>query len=218
MNTQNLRMILLALLAFGAAGAQAYTAPSEDRLDQVLANPNLIRIVLDDAKGQEACELLQRILAKVDAAPIPAIQKEYLAAYYSARITFLLADESIPFARCLLPTLPASLRTAVVSGIAVGGQGSAALLSFLRSQLGNDPILLQAINSPQAALGDTVFNQLIDSLRGVQSLPPILTDSLAPPGDGTSPRGPGVPPPPAPRRGGGPPPPVPQPYAGQQNP
>lgn len=212
----NLRILfpsLILVVTLFVPTLHAYEPPSERQLSQVLANPNMIRAVLGDANGEQAADLLVRILTRINDSNMNQSQKNYMASYYVARVTFLLGREANVMASRLLPLVPRELVPAVVAGLSVGGRGSA----DFRELLGEDAGLLQAANAPYVLLSEPVYEQLLVSLGAAQSLPPVVTDSLPP----TVPVG--IPPPtteepaatPTRRATRRPPPPIPSPYAGQ---
>ena len=199
--------VLSATLA--APMARAYTPPSDRQISQMLANPGMIRAVLGDANGEQAADLMVRVLQKIAANDMTQAQKNYLASFYSARMTFLLGNQATAFAESLIPRVPESLLNAVLAGLSVGGRGSAVFMATLRELVEGDAAL-QAINAPHIALSEPVHHLLLESLGQSQSLPPVVTDSLPPPipvgvtQDDPSPT-------PTPRSQ----PPIPEPYAGQ---
>ncbi|MCC5849795.1 MAG: hypothetical protein JJU29_17050 [Verrucomicrobia bacterium] len=207
-----LQVFLLA--AFMAAPiARAYSPPSDRQISQMLANPGMIRAILGDANGAQAADLMVRVLEKIAANDMTQAQKNYLASFYSARVTFLLGNQATAFAESLIPRVPESLLNAVLAGMSVGGRGSAVFMANLRELVEGDAAL-QAINSPHIALSEPVHHLLLESLGQSQSLPPVVTDSLPPPipvGVADPTPGPAPTPTPTPR----PQPPIPEPYAGQ---
>ena len=170
--------VLLATLA--APMARAYTPPSDRQISQMLANPGMIRAVLGDANGEQAADLMVRVLQKIAANDMTQAQKNYLASFYSARMTFLLGNQATAFAESLIPRVPESLLNAVLAGLSVGGRGSAVFMANLRELVEGDAAL-QAINAPHIALSEPVHHLLLESLGQSQSLPPVVTDSLPPP-------------------------------------
>lgn len=205
-------LLTLTVTSLGFLSAQAYTPPTDGQIGQALANPGMLATLLDDANGEQAADLLVRILARIDSkSDMAQSQKNYLASFYTARTTFLMGGQAQAMAQRLIPRVPENLLPAVVAGLSVGGRGSATFMAALREMVSGDA-LLQAINNPEIPLTDPIYTLLLQSLGAAQSLPPIVSDSLPPPVVDAPP-----PPstPPATRRRPPPAPPVAQPYAGQ---
>lgn len=183
---------------FTATTLRAHTPPTDRQISQALANPELVNSLVQGASPQEAGQVLLRLLQRIAATDVAASQKNFLAAYYSARIAFLLGEDAAAMAESIFPNIPEELVPAVISGLSIGGRGSAVVMAALRELAGENAALLQAIDAPNIPLSDPVYNQLLVSLGAAQSLPPVVTDSLPPPipvGDA-----PADPPPPVPRR------------------
>lgn len=204
---------LLTAAIFGVLAAsplRAHTPPTDGQIGQALANPGMVNSLVVDANPEESAAVLIRLLQRIHSSDIAQSQKNFLASYYTARITFLLGNDAAAMAEVLLPDVPAELLPAVWSGLSVGGRGSASVMAALRDLAGDDAASLQAIDAPNLPLSDPIYNQLLTSLGASQSLPPVVTDSLPPPvpvGTGRE-QGSATPTP-------SPPPPVPEPYAGQ---
>lgn len=209
--------LLLTLLGFFliAPLAGAYEAPSDATLDKVLANPKLLTTVLDDATGKEAAELLNRLIGRIQAASsIGKGQKDYLIAFFTARVTFLLNQtEAIAFANEIATLVPAEGLAVVFSGMRIGGGGSSDFMTNLRTLAGENADLRTAIDTPTITLTDPVYKQLLVALGSVQTLPPTATDSVPPAGD--DPQGGGGDQGGGGTGGGTPPPTIPPGYAGQ---
>ncbi|MCC5843115.1 MAG: hypothetical protein JJU05_02560 [Verrucomicrobia bacterium] len=201
---------LLGMLAAPLLGA--YTPPTDRQLSQALANPGMVRSLIQDANPEEAGQVLVRLLRRIQASDVVPSQKNFLAAYYSARFAFLLGNDADDMAAVVLGNAPAELLPAVWAGFSVGGQGSSSFMAALRELAGENEEFLQAVDAPNIPLGESVYNQLIVSLGSSQTLPPVAPGAVAP-APSVSPIQPaaGTAPAPAPA----PPPPIPEPYAGQ---
>ena len=192
-----------------------YKVPSEGRIDQMMANPNLVAATLKGADATQAATLLKRMIDRLMGADLNDSQRSFLIAYFTARFTFLLpASELNAFANALIPLIPPQFVTSVLAGFSLGGRGSAGfILHVLELVQENDPYV-QALLTPRSALANPIYDQLVISLAASQSLPPSVTDSLPPPipvGTGTDAgsEGPGA------LNGPQAPPPIPEPYEGQ---
>jgi hypothetical protein len=173
---------LLIALSLAGVGRAAYTPPTEGELDQLLANPKLINLTIKDANGEEAAEVMLRIIERLDNAGLSDVQVNYLVAFYTARISFLLpATESKVFATTLANSAAAPLVPTILAGLSIGAGGIQGFDSFLQDLAGEDPIRLQAIQNPRIPLTTPVYNLLVSALSGSQTLPPTVTDSLPPP-------------------------------------
>jgi hypothetical protein len=191
----------------------AYEPPSDDDLAQMLANPSLIKTVLADADGEQAAVLMLRVIESLEAADLGPKQIEYLIAYYTARIAFMLpATEATEFATSLINRAPAAYVPTIFAGLSIGSAGNTELTAQLKELAGEDPTFLRAINTPNIQLTDPVFTVLVSALGAAQTLPPAPTDSLPPPPgiEGGQSGGGETPPPVVP-----PVPPVPPTYDGQ---
>lgn len=189
--------------------AYSYEPPSENKLSQLLANPKLIKEMLGDADGAEAATLMLRIISRLEGTDLGPKQVEYLIAYYTARISYLLPPSELStFATSLLAGAPAGFLPTIYSGLSIGGAGNAAFMTELREMAGDDAVLQTAISTPNVQLTDPVYRILTAALGTYQTLPPAPTDSLPPPPpEDAGPDQPRTPPPPAP--------PVPPTYDGQ---
>ncbi len=209
MKIRTFLQVFVLSVTLAAPMARAYTPPSDRQISQMLANPGMIRAVLGDANGEQAADLMVRVLQKIAANDMTQAQKNYLASFYSARVTFLLGNQATAFAESLIPRVPESLLNAVLAGLSVGGRGSAVFMANLRELVEGDAAL-QAINAPHIALSEPVHHLLLESLGQSQSLPPVVTDSLPPPIPvGVTQDAPSPTPTPLSQ------PPIPEPYAGQ---
>jgi len=203
------RLLLISVFCILAHSqtALAYEIPSDGDLDKVLANPKMISTLLDDADGKQVAELLKRLIERIEASSLGKEQKDYLIAFYTGRIVFLLnAQEAIAFATELIAIVPGSKLPIVFAGLATGGGGSSDFMTTLRTLAGESASLNTAISTPNITLTTPVYSLLLSTLGSAQTLPPTATDSLPPPvvtDTGASPA-------PAP-----PPPVIPPGYAGQ---
>lgn len=168
--------LLLAVLLLPAFAE--YTPPTNAQIDQVLANPNTVSNVLGDANGEQAAVLLARLLDRISDSTASTSQKQYLASFYAARISFLLGNQAEPLLRSIQDSIPEALESAVFSGFSIGLSGSTTQMAILRDIAGENTILLQAVNSPRISLTDPIYNQVIRSLASVQTLPPASVDSI----------------------------------------
>jgi len=206
MKTSIRTLLTLVTLGLGLSSTVfAHTPPSNRQITHALANPDIIDQLVHDADGEQAGAVLLRLLERIQASNASAEQKNYLAAYYSARIAYLMGEKSDALARFILTRAPKDLLPAVFAGLSVGSRGSEAVMAALREIVAENETLLQAVEAPNITLTRPVYLQLLSSLRTTQTIPTTVTDSLPPPvPDGETP-----PPPPRPR------PPVPAVYAGQ---
>ncbi len=177
------RFLLLSFaLGLSLSVARGYEPPSPADLDALLANPNLIADTLDDADGEQAADLMLAIIGRLQEARLNEKQRQYMLAYYAARITYLLGEEQAKaFATSLLSRMDRALIPPVLAGMSTGGRGSKGLIDHLRGLAGEDEVLLNAINNPSLPLTPPVYNYLLANLGAAQSLPPVVTDSLPPP-------------------------------------
>lgn len=195
-----LTLFLVAGSTLLSAPVFSYEPPTDDELSQLLANPSLIKTMLADASGEQAAELMARIISNIQQSNLGPKQLEYLVAFYTSSVVFLLPpSERGSFAETLLANAPAELMPTLFSGLAIGGSGSSAFMTQLREQAGDDPLLQRAIDTPSLQLTGRVYTVLISALASQQTLPPAPTDSLPPSGGfeaggGTTPEVPPTPP------------------------
>lgn len=210
-------LLLVSALSLSLTPLSAYEAPTDDVLEQLLANPKLINEVLQGASGAEAAKVIARIIDKLEESSLGSAQRNYLVAYYTSRTLFLLADtEMNQFATDLLAAVPAHLAPIVLSGLSVGGGISDTFMAHLMEMAKDNATWTRAVQTPNITLTNPVYNLLVSNLRTAQSLPPPVINSLPPPpvtGGGQAPAQTVSPaqtftPPPSQ-------PPVSQPYAGQ---
>lgn len=172
----------LSVLLLCAIPLFAYEPPSEAKLDQLLANPKLIGDVVGDASGEEAAVLMTRIIKRVEDSDLGKAQKEYLIAYYTSRITFLLPQsERSRFATDVVAAVSQDLVPTVFAGLSIGGGASETFLTHLNDLAGENEIFVTAIQNPNVALTNPVYNLLVATLSTSQALPPPAVDSLPPP-------------------------------------
>jgi hypothetical protein len=200
-------LILTATALFLLPAFAAFTPPTDDQIDQALANPDSVTALLGDASAEQAADLLSRILARVESANVSPSQKNYLAAFFSARISFLLGPAAGPMLDALGDAIPDSVKPAVFAGLAMGMRGSSDAMATLRLSTDTDPILDQAVNDPSSTLTPGVYNQVNSSFNPRRSPTTISPAPLLDPVTGT---------PIASTDDTILPPPVPQPYLGQQ--
>lgn len=177
------RFLFLLLLLIPGLGAYAeFEPPTEADLDQLLANPKLINVTIKDANGKEAAGVMIRIIERLQEAELVDVQLNYLVAFYTARIAFLLpASEAKTFATELVNTAPKELIPPIMAALSLGAGGVPAFGDHLADIAGDDEAQLQAIRNPRIPLTPPVYNLLIAALGTTQTLPPVITDSLPPP-------------------------------------
>jgi len=209
-----MKKILFSLL-FGAAllpGMVAhadYQAPSDSELESLAANPETTAAILKDANGNQAAELLVRIINVIRLnSDLGEKGKLYLIAEWSSRFVKVLPSaELAPFATSLEASVPAEVKEIVFAGLSVGGAGNDDFIDALQELAGEDELLSDSITRPEVTLTKPVYNMLVSTIANTQTVPPspnITTPIIIQ--EGGLPQ---VSPTPVPA------PPVPEPYDGQ---
>jgi len=194
------------LLVYANLSVHAYEPPSDGQIDNLLANPAMIKTLVDDASGEQAAALMVRIIARIDAASLGPRQVDYLISFYTARITTLLpVSQRDSFATVLVANAPAQHTATLYAGLTVGGGADGGFVDTLKGLAGDDATLLTAVETPNIQLTNPVYTVLVSSLGSAVTLPPAPVESLPPSDD--IPEGDGS--------DGGDIPPIPPPYAGQ---
>lgn len=177
------RLFLLTLLLLSGLHLRAeFEPPTEAQLDQLLANPKLINATIKDANGKEAAGVMIRIIERLQDADLVDVQLNYLVAYYSARIAFLLpTGEATTFATELVDNAPPELIPPILAALSMGAGGVPQFGAHLLDIAGDNEAYARAVENPRIPLTPPVFNLLTTSLGTTQTLPPVVTDSLPPP-------------------------------------
>lgn len=176
-------LLLLSLLLTSGLNLRAeFEPPTEAQLDQLLANPKLVNATIKDANGKEAAGVMIRIINRLEEVDLVDVQLNYLAAYYSARIAFLLPSaQAATFATELVNTAPQELIPPIMAALSMGAGGVPQFGAHLLDIAGDNEAYVQAVRNPRIPLTPPVFNLLSTSLGTTQTLPPVVTDSLPPP-------------------------------------
>ncbi|MEX2608153.1 MAG: hypothetical protein WD708_12490 [Kiritimatiellia bacterium] len=184
-------LLFISALLLSATPLFAYEAPTDEAIDQLLANPKMINTLVEGANGAEAAQVLARIIAKISDSTLGSAQRNYLIAYYVSSAVALLPDTEMNiFARDLVAAVPRHLVPIVLSGLVVGGGTSESLIAQLMEIAENNASWTRAVQTPNITLTNPVYNLLVSNLSTSQSLPPAVINALPPPvptGDGTSP-------------------------------
>lgn len=181
--TFTLLSLLLMTLSFTASAD--YVPPTDDELDEILANPNLIKAVEIEASGEEAAEVLLRIIDKVQKSKLGPLQKRYLVAYWTARIVELLKGSELePFADAITELVDGTLLEIIYSGMSIGGAGNNSFIDYIQGLAGDVDAFQNAILRPETVLTIPVYNLLLTTIQSGQTLPPPpnITTPIIPPG------------------------------------
>lgn len=211
----------------------AYEPPTDDELEALLANPELLEQVLADATGAEAAALMLRINDRVQSDPgMNQPQKNSVIASLAARIVaFMPSDqEKNSFTNTVMASAGAN-EAVILAGIAIGGESSPSFIAGLQTTYGENPVLSNAVSNPEQTLTTQVYN-VVRAIIGTEGVDiadpgpsPVDQDQpgdadLGEPGPATDGVGitappPPPPPPPLPPPAPAPPPPVALTYDGQ---
>jgi len=203
-------LFLGATLLPGLVARADYTPPTDSQLDALMANSEMAAVILEDANGNQAAELLLRIITLItNDDNLGEKGRVYLIAEWTSRfVKHLPSAELESFATLLAASVPADVKNTVFAGMSVGGAGNNAFIEVLQELAGDDDSLLNSILRPEVTLTRPIYNLLVSNIANIQTVPPSpnITTPIIIPGGGL----PQVTPTPLP-----PPPPVGQGYDGQ---
>ena len=203
----------------------AYTPPTDDELQELLTNPDSLETLLADASGQEASELMVRIIQVVNDGNATEAQRMDIIASFTANIALALPQsEQNEYATSLIAStgpgsdtqMGAPSRQAVIyAALSAAVPESSLIRDTLTTSAGENQIFQNAVTNPVGVLGENRYEQIIRKVTGFvdsndRGLPRIGV--LGGQGEGQA----AIQPLPVPTREPAPaPPPVPAPYDGQ---